>query len=79
EYKESELSVMHPAHVRLNPQVLSKYKIGRTYTLDLIDFEGSPWEAIKRSEDTGRIELSPYIRREDEARFPSGGSQEQNP
>jgi hypothetical protein len=79
EYHESELTVMHPAHVRLNPQALSKYRIGRTYTLDLVDFEGSPWEAIKRSEETGRIELSPYIRREDEARFPSIGNQEQNP
>ena len=79
EYHESELTVMHPAHVRLNPQALSKYRIGRTYTLDLVDFEGSPWEAIKRSEETGRIELSPYIRREDEVRFPSGGNQEQNP
>jgi hypothetical protein len=79
EYRETELTVMHPAHVRLNPQALSKYKIGRTYTLDLVDFEGSPWESIKRSEETGRIELSPYIRREDEVRFPSGGNQEQNP
>jgi hypothetical protein len=79
EYRETELTVMHPAHVRLNPQPLSKYRIGRTYTLDLVDFEGSPWEAIKRSEETGRIELSPYIRREDEARFPSIGNQEQNP
>ena len=79
EYHETELTVMHPAHIRLNPQTLSKYKIGRTYLLDLVDFEGSPWEAIKRSEETGRIELSPYIRREDEARFPTAGDQEQKP
>ena len=79
EYHDTELIVMHPAHLRLNPQPLWKYRIGRTYTLDLVDFEGSPWEAIKRSEETGRIELSPYIRREDEARFPSGTNQEQNP
>jgi hypothetical protein len=79
EYHETELAVMHPAHIRLNTQALSKYKIGRTYLLDLVDFEGSPWEAIKRSEETGRIELSPYIRREDEARFPTAGNPEQNP
>jgi hypothetical protein len=71
EYAEPEIVVMHPAHIRLKPQQLETYKIGSSYKLDLLDFEGSPWESIKRSEETGRIELRPFIRREDEARFPS--------
>lgn len=71
EYAESEIVVMHPAHIRLKAQPLEAYKIGSSYKLELLEFEGSPWESIKRSEETGRIELQPFIRKEDEARFPS--------
>jgi hypothetical protein len=71
EYPDSEIVVMHPAHIRLKPEALDSYKIGSSYKLNLLDFEGSPWESIKRSEETGRIELRPFIRKEDEARFPS--------
>jgi hypothetical protein len=71
-YAEKELLVMHPAHIAQIPEPLEKYAIGEVYPMDLIEFEGSPWEAIKRSEQTGRIELLPFIRKEDEARFPSG-------
>jgi hypothetical protein len=71
-YAEKELLVMHPAHIAQKPEPLEKYAIGEVYPMDLIEFEGSPWEAIKRSEQTGRIELLPFIRKEDEARFPSG-------
>ena len=71
-YAEKELLVMHPAHIAQMPEPLEKYAIGEVYPMDLIEFEGSPWEAIKRSEQTGRIELLPFIRKEDEARFPSG-------
>jgi hypothetical protein len=71
-YNEKELLVMHPAHIAQKPESLEKYVIGEVYQMDLIEFEGSPWEAIKRSEQTGRVELLPFIRKEDEARFPSG-------
>ncbi len=72
-YPEKELLVMHPAHIAQKPEPLEKYTVGEVYSMDLIEFEGSPWEAIKRSEQTGRMELLPFIRKEDEARFPSGG------
>ena len=72
-YAEKELLVMHPAHIAQKPEPLEKYAVGEVYRMDLIEFEGSPWEAIKRSEQTGRMELLPFIRKEDEARFPSGG------
>jgi hypothetical protein len=72
-YSEKEMLVMHPAHIAQKPQHLEKYIVGAVYRMDLIEFEGSPWEAIKRSEETGRIELLPFILKEDEARFPSGG------
>ncbi len=71
EYRESEIVVMHPAHIRSKPEALTEFKVGKSYKLELLDFEGSPWESIKRSEGTGRIELRPYIRKQDEARFPS--------
>jgi hypothetical protein len=71
DYSESEIVVMHPAHIRLKPEPLANYKIGASFKFELMDFEGSPWESIKRSEETGRIELRPFIRKEDEARFPS--------
>ncbi len=72
-YSEKELLVMHPAHIGQKQESLDKYVVGEVYRMDLIEFEGSPWEAIKRSEQTGRLELLPFIQKEDEARFPSGG------
>ncbi len=72
-YAEKELLVMHPAHIAQKPLPLEKFTVGTVYSMDLIEFEGSPWEAIKRSEETGRIELLPFILKEDEARFPSAG------
>jgi hypothetical protein len=72
-YSEKELLVMHPAHIGQKEEPLHKYVVGGVYRMELIEFEGSPWEAIKRSEQTGRLELLPFIRKEDEARFPSGG------
>ncbi len=72
-YAEKELLVMHPAHIAQKPLPLEKYAVGTVYSMDLIEFEGSPWEAIKRTEETGRIELLPFILKEDEARFPSAG------
>jgi hypothetical protein len=71
EYSDTEILVMHPAHIKLAPQNLWKYQKGRNYTLELVDFDGSPWESIKRSDETGRLEMNPFIRREDELRFPS--------
>ena len=71
EYADPEMVVMHPAHIRLKLQALDNYKIGSSFKFELSDFEGSPWESIKRSEETGRIELRPFIRKEDDARFPS--------
>ncbi len=71
-YAAKELVVMHPAHIGQKPEPLEKWAVGQVYSLDLVEFEGSRWESIKRSEQTGRPELLPFIRKEDEARFPSG-------
>jgi hypothetical protein len=70
-YSEKEVLVMHPAHIRLQAQSLAQYKVGQSYQLTLTELDGSPWESIKRSDSSGRLELLPYIRVEDEARYPS--------
>lgn len=71
EYHEKEILVMHPAHIRLKEEPLEKYAVGETYNLELVDFEGSVWESIKRSDSTGKLDLLPFIRKEDEARAPN--------
>ena len=71
EYQEKEILVMHPAHIRLKEEPLEKYAVGETYELKLVDFEGSVWESIKRSDSTGKLDLLPFIQKEDEARAPS--------
>ena len=35
--------------------------------------DGSIWSTIKSKDDSGRIELEPYIRVQDEARYPKSG------
>jgi hypothetical protein len=70
EYADKQLLVMHPAYIGLQPQSLEKFRIGKTYELQLRTLDGSIWSTIKSKDDSGRIELEPYIRVQDEARYP---------
>jgi hypothetical protein len=70
EYGEKQILVMHPAYIGLQPQSLEKFRIGQTYELQLRTLDGSIWSTIKSKDDSGRIELEPYIRVQDEARYP---------
>ena len=70
EYEDSQILVMHPAYIGLKKQSLRKYRIGRTYRLHLRELEETAWSTVKRRDDSGRIDLQPYIRIEDEARYP---------
>src|SRR5438094_30261 len=70
EYGEKQILVMHPAYIGLKPQSLEKFRIGKTYELQLRPLDGSLWSTIKSKDDSGRIELEPYIRVQDEARYP---------
>ena len=70
EYSEKKILVMHPAYIGLQPQRLSKYRIGRNYKLRLQQLEGTPWETAKARDDSGLIDLQPYIRIEDERKYP---------
>lgn len=73
QYGDKQILVMHPAYIRLQPQSLEKFRIGKTYELQLRPLDGSIWSTIKSKDDSGRIELEPYIRVQDEARYPKSG------
>ena len=73
EYGEKQILVMHPAYIGLRPQALEKFRIGKTYELQLRPLDGSIWSTIKSKDDSGRIELEPYIRVQDEGRYPKSG------
>jgi len=70
EYGEKQVLVMHPAYIGLQPQSLGKFRIGRSYELQLRGLDGSIWSTVKSKDDSGRIDLEPYIRIQDEARYP---------
>ena len=69
-YDEKQILVMHPAYVGLRKQSLRKYRLGRTYKLRLRELESTPWNTVKRRDDSGRIDLQPYIQLQDEAKYP---------
>src|SRR6266403_3965371 len=69
-YNESQVLVMHPAYIGLRKQSLHKYKIGKAYRLKLHQLEGTPWNTVKRKDDSGLINLEPYIQVEDENKYP---------
>ena len=71
EYREKQILVMHPAHIGLEIQSLNKYEIGKSYDLHLHELEGTQWSTVKSQDDSNRIDLVPYIRVEDEIRFPA--------
>ncbi len=73
EYGEKQILVMHPAYIGLQSQSLGKFRIGRTYELQLRTLDGSLWSTVKSKDDSGRIDLEPYIRVQDEARYPKSG------
>jgi hypothetical protein len=74
EYTEKQILVMRPAHIGLQPQPLDRYKVGKSYKLRLHELEGSVWSTIKSKDDSGLIDLIPYIEVDDETKLPSHSS-----
>lgn len=70
QYTANQILVMHPAHIRLAKQPLRKYRVGRTYKLQVRPLEGTAWATVKRKDDSGLLDLEPYIRVEDETKCP---------
>ncbi len=73
-YDEKQILVMHPAHIGTKPQRL-KYRIGKRYKLRLDRMEGTLWDTAKARDESGEINLQPYIRQEDEKRHPESRRQ----
>ena len=70
EYSENQILVMHPAYIGLRQQKLGRYRIGKNYRLKLHDLESTVWKTVKSKDDSGLINLQPYIRIQDEKRHP---------
>jgi hypothetical protein len=70
EYSEQQILVMHPAYIKLEEQRLGRWRIGRTYRLQLHELENTVWKTVKSKDDSGLINLQPYIRVQDEMRHP---------
>ncbi|HEX4641450.1 MAG TPA: hypothetical protein VH252_08695 [Chthoniobacterales bacterium] len=70
EYSENQILVMHPAYIKLAEQRLGRWRIGRTYRLQLHELENTVWKTVKSKDDSGLINLQPYIRVQDEMRHP---------
>ena len=68
-YDEKQILVMHPAHIALKEQRL-KYRIGKRYKMRLDRMEGTLWDTAKARDESGQINLQPYIRVEDRKRHP---------
>jgi len=70
EYTEKQILVMHPAYIGLKQQKLGRYRVGKTYKLQLHELEGTVWKTVKSKDDSGSMNLQPYIRIQDEVRHP---------
>jgi hypothetical protein len=70
EYSEKQILVMHPAYIGLQEQRLGRYRIGKNYRLQLHELESTVWKTVKSKDDSGLINLQPYIRVQDEMRHP---------
>jgi hypothetical protein len=69
QYSENQILVMHPAYIGLKKQKL-RYRIGKTYKLQLHELEDTVWKTVKSKDDSGSINLQPYIRTQDETKHP---------
>lgn len=69
QYSENQILVMHPAYIGLRKQKL-RYRIGKTYKLQLHELEETVWKTVKSKDDSGLINLQPYIRIQDEIKHP---------
>jgi hypothetical protein len=69
EYSENQIVVMHPAYIGLKQQRL-RYRIGKSYRMKLRELESTVWKTVKSKDDSGLINLQPYIRIQDDKRHP---------
>jgi hypothetical protein len=68
-YSGNKILVMHPAYIGLKKQHL-RYRVGKTYKLQLHELDDTVWKTVKSKDDSGSISLQPYIRVQDENKHP---------
>jgi hypothetical protein len=78
QYQEKQILVMHPAHIGLRKQPLRKYRMGKTYKLRVRELEGTRWNTVKRKDDSGLVDLQPYIQVEDDTKYPEASQSTSN-
>ncbi len=71
QYPEKQILITHPACIALHPQPLQKYKVGKSYKLRVHLLRNSVWNTAKCKDDSGLINLEPYIPIEDERKYPA--------
>ncbi len=71
QYADAQILVMHPAFIGLKPQKLEKFRLGKRYKLRLHPLEGTLWNTAKMRDETGQINLTPFIPLEDLAKHPN--------
>lgn len=69
-YSEKQILVMHPSCIAMKPQPLSNYRIGDEYKLRVEPVQGTLWDTAKSRDESGLINLEPYVRVEDKLRHP---------
>ncbi len=69
QYSENQILVMHPAFIGLKKQKL-RYHVGKTYKMHLRELDETVWKTVKSRDDSGLINLQPYIRIQDEKKHP---------
>ena len=69
QYPENQILVMHPAFIGLKKQKL-RYRIGKTYKMQVRELDETVWKTVKSRDDSGLINLQPYIRIQDEKKHP---------
>lgn len=70
QYSEKQILVMHPSFIKLEEQRLGRWRVGKTYRLQLHELENTVWKTVKSKDDSGLINLQPYIRVQDEMKHP---------
>ncbi len=65
-YSEKQILVMHPAFIAMQRQPLEKFRLGKNYKLRLDPIEGTLWNTAKSRDESGQINLQPFICVEDE-------------
>jgi hypothetical protein len=71
DYPAKEITVMHPAYIRLKKQPVEQMEVGKSFDLRVRKLDASSiWNTIRREDASNAFDLDPYVLEEDEYRHP---------